>query len=82
MMWQLSVLALVSAATPPIGPVVVSGIAFGPRMTLTCKWFTISRIAAPSHAKITEKLSFPPAKTPPLAARNRAVRYWMTRLDA
>jgi len=39
-MWQLSVLALVSAAAPPNGPVVINGIAFGPRMTLTCKWFT------------------------------------------
>jgi len=40
MMWQLSLLALLSAATSPNESVVVNGIAFGPRITLTCKWFT------------------------------------------
>src|SRR5437868_5704352 len=45
-MWQLLVLALVAAkAEPhmgslPSGGSIVDGIAFGPRLTLTCTWFT------------------------------------------
>src|SRR5256885_17011671 len=37
-MWQWAALALV--LEPPAGGVTVEGVAFGPRMTLTCIWFT------------------------------------------
>src|SRR4051794_18657026 len=45
-MWQLLLIAL-AAANPeayigslPPGGSIVDGVAFGPRLTLTCKWFT------------------------------------------
>ena len=39
-MWQLVVLALASASPAPNGGSIVEGVAFGPRLTLTCTWFT------------------------------------------
>lgn len=39
-MWQLIVLALASASPVPNGGSNVGGVAFGPRQTLTCEWFT------------------------------------------
>ena len=39
-MWQLAVLALASAAAPPNDGSIIDGVAFGPRLTLTCTWFT------------------------------------------
>lgn len=39
-MWQLAILALVSAAPTANGGAVVEGVGFGPRLTLTCTWFT------------------------------------------
>jgi len=39
-MWQLILLALASSAPSANGNLVVKGTAFGPRLTLTCTWFT------------------------------------------
>jgi hypothetical protein len=39
-MWQLAVLALMSSVSAPRDGAVVGGVAFGPRLILTCKWFT------------------------------------------
>ena len=39
-MWQLAIFALASAAPTSNGGATVEGVAFGPRLTLTCTWFT------------------------------------------
>ena len=39
-MWQLAILALASAASAHNAGATVKGVAFGPRLTLTCTWFT------------------------------------------
>lgn len=39
-MWNVAVLALAFATPTPSGGAVVGGVAFGPRQTLTCEWFT------------------------------------------
>ena len=39
-MWSAVSLSLAAAAAAPNAGVVVDGVAFGPRQTLTCEWFT------------------------------------------
>lgn len=39
-MWLLALYALVFAGRAPTGASTVEGVTFGPRMTLTCTWFT------------------------------------------
>ena len=39
-MWQVALFALASAVTTPNSGVTVQGMAFGPRQTMSCQWFT------------------------------------------
>jgi hypothetical protein len=39
-MWHLTLLALASAASGQHDGATVDGVAFGPRLTLTCTWFS------------------------------------------
>lgn len=39
-MWQLAMLALATAASTPDKGLVIEGVEFGPRLTLTCSWFS------------------------------------------
>lgn len=39
-MWRLALSALASAASAPSDHATVQGVAFGPRLVLTCRWFT------------------------------------------
>jgi hypothetical protein len=39
-MWQLALYALASAGRTPNGVSTVEGVDFGPRLALTCTWFT------------------------------------------
>ncbi len=39
-MWSAAYLSLAAFLSVPDGGVVIDGVAFGPRQTLTCEWFT------------------------------------------
>ena len=39
-MWLMAMLAWAATVSPPIDGSVVEGVAFGPRLSLTCTWFT------------------------------------------